>query len=302
MISAACGTVGNSHPSGRTHATYQGSRTGPSRTRQSSPQPHEAPTSDGPTCGRRRQTARTISATATTKTPANSIRGTHPSVSPERASNIRRNNRDGASQPSCDVSSTAPSVGSSVFANGAAATTASPAAIATCGASAATRSPRGRRAATAIQSRSSGSAAVTFTSAPIASANVAQRSRPENTSAIAEAIVRATMRSLCPLAAPWNSTVGFRPTSTIANASYSGRSCRTRRQTTRTVARLAAIAISRNAAISAPTSSNTRVTTAEACVQSAPYTAGVSNHFGPTNAASASFGKSAGVATYGLAW
>ena len=37
-------------------------------------------------------------------------------------------------------------------------------------------------------------------------------------------------------------------------------------------------------------------------VKSGPYTAGVENHFGPTNAATASRGNSAGVCTYGFAW
>jgi len=242
-----------------------------------------------------------MTTTATATTIANAIRGTNPSVSPEIASNTRRKNLDGASQPSCDASSRPPRVGSSVFANGQAASRAMPAASSTCGATARTRSPRGRRAATAIHHNRSGTPPVTFTSAPSASATVAHSSRPEKTRAIAAAIATATSRSLWPLAALWNRTTGFRPTTATANASRSGRTRRTRPATTKTVARLAAIAITRNAATYAPTSSATRATSAETWVHSGPYTAGVSTHFGPTNADRASFGKSAGVATYGFA-
>ena len=139
-------------------------------------------------------------------------------------------------------------------------------------------------------------------SVPSASAAVAHSSRPEKTSARAAATASATSRSLCPLAALWNSTTGFSPTSATANASRSGRTLRTRPATTNTVARLAAIAITRKVETIVPTSSAARVTSAETWVHSAPYTAGVSTHFGPTKVARTSFGKSAGVATYGFAW
>jgi hypothetical protein len=101
---------------------------------------------------------------------------------------------------------------------------------------------------------------------------------------------------LCPLAALWNSTTGFSPTSATANDARSGRTLRTRPATTNTVARLAVIAIARNAEIMVPTSSAARVTSAETCVHTGPYTAGVSAHFGPTKVARTSWGKSAGVA------
>ena len=130
--------------------------------------------------------------------------------------------------------------------------------------------PCGRRAATATHHRRSGTAAVTLTSVPSASAAVAHSSRPEKTSARAAATASATSRSLCPLAALWNSTTGFSPTSATANASRSGRTLRTRPATTNTVARLAAIAITRNVETIVPTSSVARVTSAEIWVQSAP--------------------------------
>jgi hypothetical protein len=86
-----------------------------------------------------------------------------------------------------------------------------------------------------------------------------------------------------------------------ANASRSGRTLRTSGARTAIVARLAAIAIVRNAAIDAAILPNIRATPEDNNVNRGPYTAGVSTHRGPTYCESASDGKSDGVVAYGFA-
>ncbi len=222
-ISTIRGTRGSNQASGSAHVTYQGSRTGPSSIRQSNPHPQDAPTSGARISGARRTSVRPIRKSAPSSRTGSTIRGTNPSVSPDTASNTRWSSLEGASQPSWPASSSPPSVGSLAFRNGSAASRPSTTADPTCGASERTRCPRSARAATAIHHSSSGTAAVTLINAPSASAIVAHSSRPANTSAIADAIDSATRRSLWPLAALWNSTTGFSPTSAAAKASREGR-------------------------------------------------------------------------------
>src|SRR5213594_2302229 len=90
--------------------------------------------------------------------------------------------------------------------------------------------------------------------------------------------------------------------SATAKADRSGRSRPTSRATIAIVPRLAATATSRNATIAPATDPTIVATNEDRRVNNGPYTAGVANHFGPTNAARASLGKSAGVRTYGFAW
>ena len=149
---------------------------------------------------------------------ANAIRATTPSVSPEIASSSRRKNRDGASQPSCPASLRMPSVGSWRLKNGAANTAAIAAARPACVMSVRMRRPAGARATYQTTNRSSGSPAVTLTSAPSVSAATASISRRASTSANAPATASATSRSLCPLATDWNRTTGFIPNAATANA------------------------------------------------------------------------------------
>src|SRR6266508_796815 len=157
------------------------------------------------------------------------------------------------------------------------------------------------RATTATTSSRSGTAAVAFTIAPTERTAVAGSSFPANTRARAPAIERATSRSLLPLATDWNSTTGFSPIMATAKASRSGRTLRTSGARTAIVARLAAIAMNRNATIDAVTPPNIRATPDDNNVNRGPYTAGVPTHRGPTYCASGSDGKSDGVATYGFA-
>src|SRR6266545_4140625 len=86
-----------------------------------------------------------------------------------------------------------------------------------------------------------------------------------------------------------------------AKASRLGRTLRTSGARTAIVARLAAIAMNRNATIDAVTPPNIRATPDDNNVNRGPYTAGVPTHRGPTYCASGSDGKSDGVATYGFA-
>ena len=129
----------------------------------------------------------------------------------------------------------------------------------------------------------------------------AQIVRSRTTSHAEIAIASATRRSLWPLAALWKSTTGFRPNAATAKAAREGRTRRATAAITNVVARLAAIAISRNVSTSTSKRLEVRVTSPDRCEKSGPYTDGVSTHLGPTSSRVRRLGKSAGVCTYGFA-
>ena len=96
----------------------------------------------------------------------NATRATTPSVSPLIASRTRRKNLEGASHPSCEESSSIPSVGSCSWKKGAATIATIATATPVCAAPVRSRSERGRRQTTQTTSSSSGKNAVALISAP----------------------------------------------------------------------------------------------------------------------------------------
>ena len=154
-----------------------------------------------------------------------------------------------------------PSVGSWRLKNGAANTAAIAAARPACVISVRMRRPAGARATHQTTNRSSGSPAVTLTSAPSVSAATASISRRASTNANAPATASATSRSLCPLATDWNRTTGFIPNAATANAARDGRTRRAVVAISASVPRLAASAVIRNTWTCAHTESTSRTTT-----------------------------------------
>ncbi len=262
-----------------------------------SPHAHAVPCVASDTDRARRTSHAARRAIDASRVSAKTTRATTPSASPETASSTRRTNLDGASHPSCLASSSIPRLGSEVCRKGAAAASAIAPATPTCASAARVRRPGSDRATATSTSSSSGTAAGAFTSVPSASTAVASSSCPSSSSASEPTIASATSRSLWPLATDWNTTAGLSPNAAIANASREGRTRRTSRARTAITPRLAATAISRNATMAPLTEPAIRTTSDERSVNSGPYTAGVSSHFGPTKRATASCAKSAGVAT-----
>ena len=191
-------------------------------------------------------------------------------MSPLIASSTRRKNREGASHPSCDESSSIPSVGSCDWRNGNATTSTMAAPKAAWVTAARRRSPGGRRQATQTTRSTSGRNAVAFTSAPHVTTAIAQWVRPASTHQAATAIARATKRSLWPLPADWKRMTGLSPNAATAKAARPGRTRRHTAAITNVVARLAPIAISRKVSTSTSSRDEVRVTAPAMCVKSGP--------------------------------
>ena len=261
------GTRDNIHASGSAHATYHGSRIGPSSITSRSDHPHAAPSSTAAstvvTSPPPRPAPHTVRASATahaTSSTANATLETTPSVSPEIASSSRRKKREGASQPSCAASSTIPSVGSRTLRNGAATTAPIATAAPPCVTTVRALRPAGDRATHHTISSSKGRAAVTLINVASARMATARSSRPVSIDANAAATARATSRSLWPLATDPNSTTGFRPNAATANAARDGRTRRAVVAISATVPRLAAAAVHRNTSICAGSARTIRTT------------------------------------------
>jgi hypothetical protein len=169
-------------------------------------------------------------------------------------------NRDGASHPCRLVTSRVPSVGSSVCMNGMTKGAATAAATAKCWTVARPRRPLGWPSTEATTAISNGTAPDTLTSAPKASAAVAQSFRWANRATTAAATANPSSASLCPPATPWNTTTGFQPIRTAANAARSGSTRRAATITRRTVPRLATAARSLKVRTMPAGDSTTRVT------------------------------------------
>jgi hypothetical protein len=313
-ITPVRGTAGRSQPSGSSHTAYQGSSTGESSVKARRPHAQVAPSSvahasasapaararpaSAPAAPAAHRAVRTTSAANTTTNAAANTSRTAVSTAelPDSAPSVARKNRVGASHPSWVARFAMPSVGSSVWKNGAANSATSPPHTAACAASAPTRLPGGRRQTDATTSSPTATKAVAFTSAPSVRSAVPASSSPSPggppaaarsgrlaTRASVAATASPTSRSLWPPPTACHTKTGFHPTSATANAALAGAIRPATRATTRTVAPPATAAMALNRYRSATGLRSHRVRPAESIVKAGPYTAGVSRHMGPTN-------------------
>jgi hypothetical protein len=132
------------------------------------------------------------------------------------------------------------------------------------------RLPLGRRSVAATTATRSGIAPDTLTSVPTARAAVPHSSRRARMATTPAATARPSRASLCPPATPWNTTTGFHPIRTAANAVRRGATRSAAATTRRTVARLVTAATSLNANTIAAGDSTRAVTPAATAVKAGP--------------------------------
>jgi hypothetical protein len=138
------------------------------------------------------------------------------------------------------------------------------------------RSPFGLRIVAATTATSSGTAPDTLTSVPTARMAVPHSSRRARMARTPAATASPRSASLWPPATPWNTTTGFHPINTAANAARCGAIRRAPATARTTVSRLAAAAMTLNARTIPAGDSTTAVTAPAAAENAGPYTDGES--------------------------